>query len=228
MARVPRHRLEDGVFHVLNRAHDGRFVFEQDVDKLKFLELLVKHGEGRPVNVYNWVIMSNHFHLSIETTRMTDLSAYIGKVCELYTRHYHHRHGGAGTLWQARFKSVLVQKNAYMAQLGRYIDRNPVRAEMCDVPWDYPWSSARAYVNGADDQLVRIDDNWFYQSMGETNLARSECYRQYLLDEHERSDDELLFKDSGPVVGNDAFTAAALLKSGRLTNRRRGPKPRVQ
>lgn len=227
MARVPRRRLGDGVFHVINRAHDRRFIFQEDTDKAAFLALLAKHASPRPINIYNYVIMGNHFHLSVETTAIAELSAYMGRVCALYTRYYRKRHGGAGTLWQGRFKSTLVQKRDYMASLGRYIERNPVRAGISEVAWDYPWSSARAYVTGEDDALVRVDANYLYREMGKDAESRQSCYRQYLLDERERADEELLFKESGLVIGDESFQSQALAKAGRLTARRRGPKPKA-
>jgi len=223
MARIPRRRLGRGVYHVLNRAYDRRFVFEDDTDKAKLLSLLEAHKARYQLNIYHWVIMSNHFHLGIEMLKVEDLSRYIGKACELYSRYWRCKYGGCRTLWQGRFKSTTVQKEGYLNRLGRYIERNPVAAGMCELPWDYPWSSAQAYVNGTDDTLVRVDDLFNYTQMGDSPEERGERYSRYLLSESElwESDAEM-FGSSAPAIGDDAFVAQAVSTAGRLTSRRVG------
>ena len=85
MPRIPRRRLGRGVFHVFNRAIDRRWIFKTDEDKRWFVDELINQRKHHQLNVYHWVIMSNHFHLALEALRIDDLSAYMGKVCERYT-----------------------------------------------------------------------------------------------------------------------------------------------
>jgi REP-associated tyrosine transposase len=227
MARIPRTRLGCGVFHVLNRSYDSKFIFENDVDKEKLLSLLSEHKQHYQLNIYHWVIMSNHFHLAIEAVKIEELSKFIGKVCELYSRYWRKTYGGAGTLWQSRFKSMVVQKTGYLNKLGRYIERNPVAAELCDYSWDYPWSSAYAYVHGKDDDLVKVDELSIYTAMGNTREKRCLRYKSFLLSEKELWQNEAeLFRSSAPVVGDDWFVSQAVLRYGRLTSRRIG-RPRT-
>lgn len=227
MPRIPRSRLGKGVFHVLNRAHDRRLVFKNDADKQILLKLLVTHRRKFHLNIYHWVIMGNHFHLAIEALKVEDLSRFIGKVCELYSRYWRKTHGGAGTLWQGRFKSMAVQKEGYLSKLGRYMERNPVAAGLCDIPWDYSWSSAKAYVNGVDDKLVKVDDLYSYVTNGESPKERATSYRRYLLSERELWESEAkLFGNDNRAVGDEQFILQTIRKAGRLSPRRTGPKKR--
>ena len=164
MSRVPRRRLGGGVFHVINRAINRQWIFEEDEDKKAFLNLLVERARFYQLTVYHWAIMSNHYHLAAEFLRIEDLSAYIGKAQSLYCGYYHKKRDGAGTVWQGRFKSVVVQKEDYLNQLGRYIELNPVRAGIVETPRDYRWSSARAYVLGEKDPLVKPSCHPIYNS----------------------------------------------------------------
>ena len=167
--------------------------------------------------------MSNHFHLAIETVKIDELSRFVGKVCELYSRYWRKTYGGAGTLWQGRFKSMAVQKTGYLNKLGRYIERNPVAAELCDYSWNYPWSSACAYVRGKDDDLVNVNKLPLYTAMGNTREKRCLQYKNFLLSEPELWEDEAaLFWSSVPVVGDDIFVSQAILKYGRMNSRRVG------
>ena len=118
MGRIPRRRLGGGVFHVVNRGINRSWIMEQAEDRKFFLELLVKEEKKYSMNIYHWCVMSNHFHLAIEALKVSDLSLYIGKVCELYSRYFHRKHGGSGTIWQGRYKSCVVQKEGYPCRAG--------------------------------------------------------------------------------------------------------------
>lgn len=209
---------------MLNRAIDRRFIFVDDNDKRVFRDLLAEGLSKHEATVYNWVIMSNHFHLAVEVRRVEELTGWLGLASQRYSRHVHKRHGGSGPVWERRFKSILVQKQGYLGKLGRYIERNPVRAGMTEQAWDYPWSSARAYLRDKPDELVRPKDNHLYQSMGESTEDRSERYVQYLLSAQEREDDESLFRGRSVVIGDEEFKANVTMSGGRLSSRRRGPK----
>jgi putative transposase len=223
MPRIPGRRLGCGVYHVINQAYDRRFVFENDSDKAKFLSLLEGQKGKFRLNIYHWVIMGNHFHLAIEALKVGELSRYVGKVCELYSRYWRRKYGGCGTLWRGRYKSATVQKDGYLNRLGRYIERNPVVAGLCELPWKYQWSSAQAYVKGTDDALVRVDDLFFYTQMAESPEERGERYSRYLLSERELWEaDAELFGGSALAIGDDEFISQAVSKSGRLTPRRVG------
>ena len=113
MGRIPRRRLGGGVFHVVNRGINRSWIMEQAEDRKFFLELLVKEKKKYSMNIYHWCVMSNHFHLAIEALKVSDLSRCIGKVCELYSRYFHRKHGGCGTFGKAGTKVVLFRKKDF-------------------------------------------------------------------------------------------------------------------
>ena len=223
MPRIPRRRLGPGVFHVMNRGLDRRWIFNSDEDKQWFAEELVNQRKHFQVNIYHWVIMSNHFHLAIESLKIEDLSAYIGKVCERYTKYIHKKHGGIGPLWQGRYKSKVVQKEGYLNRLGRYIERNPVRANLdLKYPWEFKWSSAACYVNQLQDPLIVRNDHPYWKSISLTDEDRCKTYRHYLLTEKEALEDEALFKRESTVVGDKDFKSKLKNVMGRFIARKVG------
>ncbi len=230
MPRIPRQRLGAGVFHVINRAIDRRWIFNTDADKQFFVELLVKQRKKYTLNLYHWVIMSNHFHLAVETLDIHTLSSYVGKVCEYYTKYFRKKHGGNGPLWQGRYKSKAVQKEGYLGRLGRYIERNPVRAKIDDIryAWDYKWSSARSYVSDIKDPLVVVTCHPFWIDMGLTDDARRITYRDYLLSEAEAIEDETLFQGHNSVIGDNDFKSKIMNVLGRSIARKPGRPPAVK
>ena len=167
--------------------------------------------------------MSNHFHLAIEALKVSELSSYIGRVCERYTKYFHRKYNGSGPLWRGRYKSKVVQKEGYLNRLARYIERNPVRAGLnITRPDEYQWSSASCYMKGIDDQLVGVADHPFWSSMGIDVEQRCDTYKRFLLTEQEALEDEKLFRGSKTVIGDKEFQLKLTTFMGRKTARKVG------
>ena len=96
-----------------------------------------------------------------------------------YWHHYRRRYGLVGHLFQGRFKSPAVEAAAYLLSCGRYAERNPVAAGLCAVPWDYPWSSGRAYALGEADGL--LDPHPHYEELSPDPERRRALWREFLL-----------------------------------------------
>jgi len=117
-------------------------VFEDDADRVSFLSVLDK-----VCGTYNWVchaycLMSNHYHLLIETPD-ANLSKGMRQLNGVYTQTHNRTHGRSGHVFQGRYKAILVQKENYLLELSRYIVLNPVRAGMVRSAKEWPWSSYR-------------------------------------------------------------------------------------
>jgi REP-associated tyrosine transposase len=223
MGRVARWRMGKGIYHVLNKGLNDSWILSREKDRNVFLNLLNKQKADFRLNIYHYAIMSNHFHLAIETMDMKELSAYIGSVCSLYSRYWHRQNGGGrGTIWQGRYKSIAVQKNNYMIRLGRYIERNPIAAKVNNITGadEYPWSSAAAYVKGKEDPLIVISHNPYWGKWGKDDASRQQKYAAYLnvCDE----EDVKLFSNSGNIIGDDEFKASIRIKRGRPSIRKTG------
>src|SRR5262249_39626032 len=136
--------------------------------------------------------------------------------------HYHRRHHFVGHLWQGRFKSPLIQCDGYLLSCGRYIERNPGEAGMVADPWDYPWSSARAYALGGRDPLL-ADTPW-YRELAEEAGRRQQLWREFLLGDDPR---EAAVRQGDWAVGDDAFRRRMRQEHGRPAPRRRG-RPRKE
>ena len=87
--------------------------------------------------------MPNHFHIIGEILHKKDLSKFMHGLMRSYTAYFNEKYSKVGHLWQGRFKSKVINKDAYMFGCLQYVELNPVRAEMVDSPEDYPWSSYR-------------------------------------------------------------------------------------
>jgi REP element-mobilizing transposase RayT len=131
----------------LSRGNERRNIFRSDADRGLFLETLGEGCERFGIELFGYVLMPNHYHLLIRT-RQANLSRAMHWFSGTYTRRFNNRHGRSGHLFQGRFKSMLVQNDAYVLQLSCYIHRNPLRAGLVQRLADYPWSSYSVYAYG--------------------------------------------------------------------------------
>ncbi len=193
-------------YHVMNRGVNCNAIFSDDRDRVLFLDLIRRYKESCKARVYHWVLMGNHYHLLIEIA-FEHLRSFVGGVQQSYAQLYHKAHGTSGTFWQGRFKSKPVEVGAYLVSCGRYIERNPVRANMLQSAWDYRWSSANHYVTGRDDGIT--NDNPY---VGEfTKRARAQ-YAEALTE----CEDEILCGQQAdkPVIGSAPFRKALKIEHG--------------
>jgi putative transposase len=145
MARPLRIEYEGAYYHVLSRGNKQEAIFLDDNDRQTFLKTIARMSERFDVTIIAYVLMGNHYHLLIRTNR-ANLSKSMQWLGTTYTTIFNLRNFQVGHLFQGRFKSILVENEAYLLQLSYYIHRNPLRAGIVQRLIDYPWSSYPAYA----------------------------------------------------------------------------------
>jgi putative transposase len=157
MSRPLRIEYPDAWYHVMNRGRRGENVFADNADYKTFLALLQETSEMFDLRVSAFCLMSNHYHLLVQTPA-ANLARAMRHVNGVYTQRFNRRRNIDGQLFRGRYKSVLVEGDSHLLELLRYIHRNPVRADMCENVGDYPWSSHKGYLSSA----TRWD--WLYKN----------------------------------------------------------------
>lgn len=140
MARPMRIEFNGAVYHITSRGNERKKIFWDDKDRELFLARLGQVHERFHWVVHAYVLMSNHYHLLVETPK-ANLSRGMRQLNGVYTQEFNRRHGRVGHLLQGRFKSILVEEDNYLLEVSRYIILNPVRAGMVERPEEYRWSS---------------------------------------------------------------------------------------
>lgn len=140
MTRPLRIEYPGAVYHLTARGNGRQSIFLSDSDRTLFLDIL-----AATVKRYNWLchgycLMDNHYHLLVETID-ANLSLGMRHLNGVYTQRFNRKHSRVGHVFQGRFKSILVEKQAHLLELCRYIVLNPVAAKMVSHPSAYPWSS---------------------------------------------------------------------------------------
>jgi putative transposase len=120
-----------------------------------------------------------------------------------YTIWFNRKNGKVGHLWQDRFKSAVVERDSYLLECGRYVERNPLRAGMVEDLKEYLWSSYRIYAYGKVDGIT--DGHEIYEAMGKENRARQKAYREYVCSNRDREEQEIREKMARGVIGVETF-----------------------
>lgn len=213
------HQLQENIaYHVFNRGNGRYDIFHDHKDCCYFKSLLSAYSRQKAMNIYHWVIMSNHYHLLIEIAIPEKLSSIMAGINRGYTLYYHKKYGTAGFLWQGRFKSQPIQKDRYLLACGRYIEYNPVKSHLARHAEDYIHSSARYYIRGEYDDITI--ENPVYETFGSNKKERQTCYREFLLDFD--SKDTKQYNDFNRPVGDEHFKQKLVKKHDHYFPRRQG------
>lgn len=200
MARPLRLAFPGGLYHVISRGNDRQTVFLDTRDRETFCELI-----GHTVDRYGWLchaycLMGNHYHLLIETPR-ANLSLGMRQLNGLYARRFNTRHGRCGHLFQARFRSILVEKETHVLSASRYIVLNPVRAGLCTDPDGWRWSSYRACAGTAAAEPFLCTE-FLLGHFGRTKRVAQHRYRAFIAAD---LDEALEQQVIGERLGSDEF-----------------------
>lgn len=201
MARPLRIEYPGAFYHVINRGHRREPIVTDERDKERFISHLSRMAKQFHVLVHSYCLMTNHYHLIIETPE-GNLSQALHWLNVSYAAYYNRRHRYAGHLFQGRFKAVLVDATQYLEALSRYIHLNPVRAGVVSCAWDYTWSSCRCFV-GSQSAPVWLETNRILAGFGRTRAAARQSYAAYL----SQADQANPFEDvvGGSLLGPKSF-----------------------
>lgn len=154
MARMARVIVPGYPHHITQRGNRRQRTFFHTDDYHAYIDLMAEWCQHYNVAIWGWCLMPNHVHLIAVPSNENGLARAIGEAHRRYTRRINAREEWRGHLWQERFASFPMDER-YLLATARYIEMNPVAAKLVRHPGDYPWSSARAHLDGTDDKLAQ-------------------------------------------------------------------------
>ena len=180
MARSLRIEFAGALYHITSRGNARENIYLNKEDRINFLELLAEVCVRHHWLCHAYCLMDNHYHLLIET-QCASLSKGMKMLNGNYTQMYNKQHRRVGHVFQGRFKGVLVQEDAYLLELSRYIVLNPVRARMVHDASQWPWSSycATAGLTGTVEALT-ID--WVLLNFHKNRAKAQQKYIDFIKD----------------------------------------------
>ena len=174
MPRPARLNLPGIPQHITQRGNNRQACFFANADYDLYLALLAEACRKHQCAVHAYVLMTNHVHLLITPQTAEGVSLVMRDLGRDYVRQVNKAYRRSGTMWEGRFKSSLVDKEAYCLACYRYIELNPVRANMVPQPAGYGWSSFSANALGAQNDLITPHESWL--ALGNNDSSRRRAY----------------------------------------------------
>ncbi len=200
VARPLRIQAAGLTYHVTARGSGRMVIYRDDDDRDRFLELLARVVESHGIICSAYCLMTNHYHLVLTTTS-ANLSGSVKQLNGTYGQWWNRRNDRVGHVFQSRFFAQVVQDDAHMLAVCRYIVLNPVRAQLAGSPQDWPWSSYRATAGmSAVPRFLRPDDLWRLLACGPGEPA-ARRYQAFV----GASDATTSPLPDGPVLGDAEF-----------------------
>ncbi|MBS0299328.1 MAG: transposase [Proteobacteria bacterium] len=214
MTRPLRLEFPNALYHVTSRGDRREAIFEDDDDRLKFLEILEMVVLDHNWLCHGYCLMDNHYHLIIETPD-GNLSKGMRQLNGVYTQASNRRHGRSGHLFQGRYKAILVDKDRYLLELSRYVVLNPLRAKgMVKRLEDWPWSSYPAMVGDAAKPGWLTAD-WLLSLFGKQRSIAVERYRQFVMEGVQRQPAIWSNLKGQVYLGDETFVAEMQKRIGK-------------
>jgi putative transposase len=178
MARPVRIEFPGALYHITSRGDGQDDIYRSDDDRRLFLAIFENVCTRYGWVVHAYCLMDNHYHLLVETPN-GNMAKGMRQLNGVYTQAFNRTHGRVGHVFQGRYKSILVEKDAYLLELARYIVLNPVRARMVRSAKEWPWSSYRATA-GQGEEAEWLNTDWILSSFGRQKGQAMARYREFV------------------------------------------------
>ena len=226
MARKPRFTLAGYPQHIIQRGLDRQACFFTAANYRLYLDLLQESAEKYDCHVHAYVLMTNHVHMLVTPQRSLGIPFMMQRLAQRYVRQINRTYRRTGTLWEGRYKAGLVDTEHYLLTCMRYIELNPVRANMVSHPAEYAWSSYKHNGQGCPDRVIKSHP--LYIQLDKQQQDRCAAYREMFIS---HIDPDLLSEirntlNQELVLGSGAFKKHVETMLGRQTEEKPKGRPR--
>ncbi len=203
--RKPRMFIPGLPAHIVQRGNNRQPIFFEQDDYATYLSFLAEAIDRYDCALHAYVLMTNHVHLLITPDGEQAISRTMQYIGRYYVPYINNKYERSGTLWEGRFKASIIDSDTYLLACYRYIEMNPVRAEMVAEPADYPWSSHACNAFSREDALVTAHPR--YLSLGTTARDCAANYQRLFIEQGEplQLDEIRLHTQSGTPLGDQRF-----------------------
>jgi putative transposase len=200
MSRPLRISYPGAWYHVMNRGASRKDIFLNDRHRELFLQILFEIHNRYRIEIHAYCLMRNHYHLLLRTP-LGNISRAMRHLDGVYTQRFNKITKRDGPLFRGRYKAILVEADAYLLRLSRYIHLNPVTAKLSQFADQYRWSSYNGFIKGNEPDwlytrttLSYFEDDSRQKYIAFVNDGADVKWRNYYQN-----------KFSKPILGNDDF-----------------------
>ncbi len=194
--------------HIVQRGHCRNDVFLCEFDRADYLATLAECRDAMGLKLFAYCLMSNHVHLIVDPGNdATNISALMKRLAGRHARRLNLRNSWSGSIWESRFKCSPIETDRYLLACGRYVDLNPVRANLVSAPEDFAWSSYRARAGMST--CAWLDPDPVIEALAHSEGQRRARYRELVA---EKFDDEELALIRGALRRNQLTATKAFVE----------------
>jgi len=209
----------------MNRGRRGEKIFVAKEDYGSFVDLLEELAEVFHVKVAAYCLMSNHYHLLVQTPD-ANLSRSMRHLNGVYTQRYNKRHRCDGQLFRGRYKSIVVESDSYALELVRYVHRNPLEAGVVDNLQKYQWSTHKIYLSDSK-KYKWLHKDYILKLFSKSKPESIRLYKQFVLKETPEEINKIFRRKNLPaVLGSKRFVDRLKDKFFNLKNYEEIPETR--
>lgn len=224
MPRKARILVPNYPHHIVQRGHNRNVVFVASEDYRFYLDNLKEWKTKLGIQLYAWCLMTNHIHLIVEPADdASSISELMKRLAGRQTAYVNKQEKRTGSLWEGRFKASPIQRDNYLLACCRYVEMNPVRANMVSGPRQYKWTSYSERVGLSPSNMLDFDV--CYQNLANDKEKRIDRYKTYLKEGATDTELELLRNawSRNQLTGNQRFVHEIEQRIGcRIIYRGRG------
>ena len=196
MARKKREWYPGATYHVMSRGNRQKAIFKDVDDYIQFLNYIKLVQEKYPFKLHAYCLMTNHFHLEIETEQ-DEIWKIMQKILALYSSEFNHKYKYVGHVFQGRYVSSIIEDDTYFLEVSRYIHLNPVKAGMVREALDYKYSSYGKYMDvNLNNKLGDVCDVVTEKTLGLFGKRGKEGYRMFVEGKQSHEEKELLIMNT--------------------------------
>jgi putative transposase len=228
MPRRPRIVLPGVPLHLIQRGNNRQACFFAGDDYVAYLGWLEEYANLTDCAIHAYTLMTNHVHLLLTPREASSAGDLMKRLGQRYVQYVNRTYRRSGTLWEGRFRSCLTGEDGYVLGCYRYIELNPVRANMVEHPGEYPWSSYRTNAQGVPSSV--LTPHRLYSALGFGEEQRQGAYRElfrFCLDPG--LVDQIRSATNGNyALGSSRFQEEIAAALGRRVGRGRSGRPRKE
>lgn len=228
MPRRARLSMPGIPWHIIQRGNNRTACFYAEDDYYFYLNNLQEQAFKHGCEIHAYVLMTNHVHLLLTPSKGDSAALLMKNLGQRYVQYINRTYRRSGTLWEGRFRSCLTQTEDYVLACYRYIELNPVRANMVSHPREYPWSSYKANAEGKKSDLLTPHEQ--YLRLDSQDIDRRKTYRA-LFKAHidQPIDNEIRSATNGNyALGNARFQEQIEHALGRRVIKGRAGRPKQE
>ncbi len=181
--------MDNGYYHILTRGNDRKNIFRGEEDYLNFLTIILRYLAKFDIFIYHYCLMPNHIHFLVQALIALHLPKFMQGILQSYAWHFRKKYDSAGFVFQNRYKSLFIERESYLLECARYIERNPMRAKLTSNLHEYRWSSFSFYAQGFHDSIIKYP-NPAYLELSGSQEERQRLFCDYVF--QQRPYDQLI------------------------------------